>query len=390
MKLAKLTVSIVSLFLVPLQLFAMTSANYSIVTDSSNSGGTENSSDGSSLISDSLGEVGTGFSSSPNYFLYAGYRVPEDSSTTSTPTNGGGTVYTSGSSPFQIIYVSATSGMTYANIHFDTTMSSVGNIKYGQTFQYENGIIDIAVSSTSHDITLENLIPNKKYLFFISASNGQSFYASYSGSFMTAQIPEIVKEPTVPVVSTSTEEVGSGSSTSTNEIGTATTTKFSNLSIKNIIFSQDNEVLDNSSSTIILYLNKDLKVTVDTNRLNLDISKIVLTINSTTTERFTLSSDESKKIFQAIVAGHFNLEGDYPFSVTFYDSENRVLGQVNGNFLVKKRLLDFLSFATLISFMISNNYIIIFWIVILLLIIWYFVWKRRKSKKVNDSDLFFK
>ncbi len=59
--------------------FAMSSTNYIINTDSINFGGTENSSDGLLLLSDTLGEVGTGFSSSSRYAISAGYRTLQSS-----------------------------------------------------------------------------------------------------------------------------------------------------------------------------------------------------------------------------------------------------------------------------------------------------------------------
>lgn len=54
--------------------FAMSSSNYNINSDSLNFGGTENSSSTIFIISDTFGEVGTGISSSTNYSLSAGYR----------------------------------------------------------------------------------------------------------------------------------------------------------------------------------------------------------------------------------------------------------------------------------------------------------------------------
>ncbi len=57
----------------------MNSVNYSIDTDSVNFGGTENSSSVDYIVSDTLGELGTGFASSTNYGLYAGYRILQSS-----------------------------------------------------------------------------------------------------------------------------------------------------------------------------------------------------------------------------------------------------------------------------------------------------------------------
>jgi hypothetical protein len=52
----------------------MNSSNYSIADDSVNFGGTENSTSTSYSLSDTMGEVATGISSSTNYVLGAGYR----------------------------------------------------------------------------------------------------------------------------------------------------------------------------------------------------------------------------------------------------------------------------------------------------------------------------
>jgi hypothetical protein len=61
---------------VPSDLFAyvMGSSNYRLGSDSVNFGGSENSGSGSYKVSDTLGEVGTGFSSSTSYSMNAGYR----------------------------------------------------------------------------------------------------------------------------------------------------------------------------------------------------------------------------------------------------------------------------------------------------------------------------
>ncbi len=57
----------------------MSSLNYQIKTDSINIGGTENSIYGELVLSDTLGEVGTGVSSSSNYSVSAGYRMLQGS-----------------------------------------------------------------------------------------------------------------------------------------------------------------------------------------------------------------------------------------------------------------------------------------------------------------------
>ncbi len=62
-----------------INVFAMSSTRYKIDTDSINFGGTENSSAGQLLISDTFGEVGTGISTSTNYSISAGYRMLQTS-----------------------------------------------------------------------------------------------------------------------------------------------------------------------------------------------------------------------------------------------------------------------------------------------------------------------
>lgn len=54
--------------------YVMESSNYRIQQDSINFGGTEDAGSANYKIRDTLGEVGTGFSSSDSYNLYAGYR----------------------------------------------------------------------------------------------------------------------------------------------------------------------------------------------------------------------------------------------------------------------------------------------------------------------------
>ncbi len=68
------------IFSIGIEVFAMSSDKYKMDDDSINFGGTENSSDGLFLLSDSLGEVGTGISSSSQYSLSAGYRMVLQSS----------------------------------------------------------------------------------------------------------------------------------------------------------------------------------------------------------------------------------------------------------------------------------------------------------------------
>lgn len=59
--------------------FAMSSVKYKIDNDSVNFGGTENSLSTKYSLSDTFGEIGTGFSSSSNYSVYAGYRTLQGS-----------------------------------------------------------------------------------------------------------------------------------------------------------------------------------------------------------------------------------------------------------------------------------------------------------------------
>ena len=59
-------------------LYAMSSTNYYINWDSINIGGTDFSSSTNFYMHDTLGEMSTGRSSSTNYWIYAGYRQPEE------------------------------------------------------------------------------------------------------------------------------------------------------------------------------------------------------------------------------------------------------------------------------------------------------------------------
>lgn len=67
------------IFSVGMKVFAMSSTKYKIDTDSINFGGTENSSAGLLLLSDTFGEVGTGISSSSKYSVSSGYRMVQTS-----------------------------------------------------------------------------------------------------------------------------------------------------------------------------------------------------------------------------------------------------------------------------------------------------------------------
>jgi len=59
-------------------LMAMSSTNYYINWDSVNIGGTDFSSSTNYYISDTIGEIATGWVSSTNYWISSGYRLPDD------------------------------------------------------------------------------------------------------------------------------------------------------------------------------------------------------------------------------------------------------------------------------------------------------------------------
>lgn len=71
--------SVLALYMGRVSAANMTSTKYSIIDDSVNFGGTENSTSSSYNVSDTLGEVGSGFSSSTNYGISAGYRNMQSS-----------------------------------------------------------------------------------------------------------------------------------------------------------------------------------------------------------------------------------------------------------------------------------------------------------------------
>lgn len=70
---------ILFVFSISIEVFAMTSTRYRIDTDSLNFAGTEGSVSADFLLSDTLGEVGTSFSSSTRYTVSAGYRTLQSS-----------------------------------------------------------------------------------------------------------------------------------------------------------------------------------------------------------------------------------------------------------------------------------------------------------------------
>lgn len=66
-------------FSTAIEVFAMSSLRYMIDTDSINFGGTDDSASGQKLLSDVMGEVGTGYSSSSRYSISTGYRMLQSS-----------------------------------------------------------------------------------------------------------------------------------------------------------------------------------------------------------------------------------------------------------------------------------------------------------------------
>lgn len=70
---------IVGCFLFAFSALAMTSTNFNVSWDSINSGGTDDGTSTNYLLRDTLGEQGSGFSSSSNYALSAGYRTGDKS-----------------------------------------------------------------------------------------------------------------------------------------------------------------------------------------------------------------------------------------------------------------------------------------------------------------------
>jgi hypothetical protein len=72
------------------EIFAMSSAIYKIGTDSVNTGGTENSTDGSTTLSDTIGEFVIGPSTSTSYSISAGYRTMQSSYISITAAGGVG------------------------------------------------------------------------------------------------------------------------------------------------------------------------------------------------------------------------------------------------------------------------------------------------------------
>ena len=74
-----LFVTLIIYSLIGIKVFAMSSARYQISTDSINLGGTENGASPTYILSDSVGEIGSGFSSSTGYSMSSGYRMLQQS-----------------------------------------------------------------------------------------------------------------------------------------------------------------------------------------------------------------------------------------------------------------------------------------------------------------------
>jgi hypothetical protein len=164
---------IVAVIIYPANLFAdfMESATYKIQTDSLNFGGMESNSSEYKL-SDSLGEIGTGYSNSSNYYLHAGYwqmqesfisiSVPSDLAMTSM---GGISVGSSEGSMSWLVITDNTAGysMTIASSTSPTLKSS------------NDSFADYSPVTVEPDYT------------FINASNSSSFGFSPEGVDVTTR-----------------------------------------------------------------------------------------------------------------------------------------------------------------------------------------------------------
>ncbi len=230
--------SVLYLFLIGTNVFAMSSTNYWIPWDTVNSGGSDVGSSTNYSIRDSIGGTVVGTSTSANYHLSQGYRVPEEAntlsyivkaigSTTSTYsafTNGaGGTVTVGSASGFsagdliavvenegfgQLVAVGIISSIAGTTITVDQFEGDGGSMSAspsgGDDFVY---LLDVnsfnfgtVSASTEHTAVVGTSV-------LTNVSTGYSVYVQANQELQNASA-QVMAEVTDGTVSTGSEEYG--------------------------------------------------------------------------------------------------------------------------------------------------------------------------------------
>jgi len=189
--------------IVSLNAHAMTSANFNLIFDSANSGGTDTSTSTNFGLRDTVGEGGTGEISSTNFAVYSGYRAG-DSVTTSAPGGSGGGG--SGSSgvgggglPVVLSSIVVTSiTKTSAIISWTTDHAANSFVKYGFTTSYASGTVSDSSMLTIHSLTITGLTPGTLYHFIVTSTDSSGVSATSADATFTTTAPP---DTTPPVIS---------------------------------------------------------------------------------------------------------------------------------------------------------------------------------------------
>jgi hypothetical protein len=140
--------------------FAMSSTNYSINWDSVNSGGIDDSSSTNYLLRDTLGEQATGYSSSTNYEISAGYRTGDQDLTIlsfqlGTQENTTQVTYSSYSSTTNQVVLSSAAGFSegdFLGVVENTGLSQ--SVAFGRIRDIDGNTVTVDMWDGSPDVIL--------------------------------------------------------------------------------------------------------------------------------------------------------------------------------------------------------------------------------------------
>ncbi len=79
-----------------------------------------------------------------------------------------------------------------AIISFDTSSYAITSVRYGTTPQYELGSLASVIYEKSHQFTMTGLEPNRQHFFEITATNQRGDTVSYTASFVTKTLADVV------------------------------------------------------------------------------------------------------------------------------------------------------------------------------------------------------
>lgn len=174
----------------------------------------------------------------------------------------------------------------------------------------------------------------------------------------------------------------SKNATTTEVVGEVTdTTDVTFLPVNNFVLVQGDLELPISSSTVKVYPFNELKIIIDTNRLNVGVKTLILKIqdpDSFKSFSYSFSKDSTGKFYYATIPNFFN-KNSYAFTITSYDANNKELSIVKGLFDVKSATEPkSLTFTELAFISISKFWIIYSTIAVLSIILTIFLFKIKK------------